>query len=83
MPIPDRRITNLASFREVTENPRQIAGLYFYQLLDSLVRLQLYTNLGHRPSDLFLQRSMPSTGRMWSSCRRLSETRFMLHFLEP
>jgi hypothetical protein len=61
MPIPDRRITNLASFQEVTEGPRQIAGLYFYQLLDCLVDLafrvsvdfrrrpQLYKDLG-RPS---------------------------------
>jgi hypothetical protein len=59
MPILDRRITDLRSFQEVTEEPRQIAGLYFYQVLDCLVDLaykvscdfrkrpQLYRDLGH------------------------------------
>ncbi len=58
MPIPDHRITNLQSFQNVTDEPRQIAGLYFYQLLDCLVELgnkvsadlqkkpQLYRDLG-------------------------------------
>jgi hypothetical protein len=51
-------IVDLASFREVTKVPREIAGLYFYQLLDCLTDLafdisadfrrrpQLYRNLG-------------------------------------
>jgi|SRR5271166_1872776 len=33
------RITGLVSFREVTREPRQIAGLYFYQLTDCLIDL--------------------------------------------
>jgi hypothetical protein len=56
--IKDHRITNRDSFLESTKEPRQIAGLYFYQLLDSLVELarqvsgdmpkkpQLYRDLG-------------------------------------
>jgi hypothetical protein len=35
MAIPNYRITSLESFEEVTKEPRQIAGLYFYQLLES------------------------------------------------
>jgi hypothetical protein len=58
VPIPDHRIKDLRSFQEVTEEPRQISGLYFYQILDCLVDLaykvtidfrkrpQLYKNLG-------------------------------------
>jgi hypothetical protein len=54
------RITSLESFREVTEEPRQTAGLYFYQLTDCLIELayqvsadfrarpQLYRRLGER-----------------------------------
>jgi hypothetical protein len=38
-PIPDYRIIDFNSFKEVTEKPRTIAGLYFYQLLDCLVDL--------------------------------------------
>jgi hypothetical protein len=60
-PLPNHRIRDLSSFQEVTQEPRQIAGLYFYQLLDCLVdvaykisadfrkRPQLYRELG-RPS---------------------------------
>lgn len=56
--IPDHRIKDLDSFKQVTGEPRQIAGLYFYQLLDCLVELaykvsadfrrrpQLYQELG-------------------------------------
>lgn len=51
-------ITSLKSFNEVTKEPRQIAGLYFYQLTDCLIDLayqvsgdfrarpQLYRHLG-------------------------------------
>jgi hypothetical protein len=58
---PNYRITNLHSFAEVTKEPRQIAGLYFYQMLDCLVDLaykvsadfrkrpQLYRDLGQPP----------------------------------
>jgi hypothetical protein len=58
MPIKDRTITNLLSFQDTTATPRQIAGLYFFQLLDCLVDLaykvsadfrkrpQLYRDLG-------------------------------------
>jgi hypothetical protein len=61
MSIPDFRIKDFATFQEVTEEPRQIAGLYFYQLLDCLVELayrvsvdfrkrpQLYRDLGGSP----------------------------------
>jgi hypothetical protein len=60
-PIRDLKITNLSSFQEVTAEPRQIAGLYFYRLLDCLVDLaykvsvdfrnrpQLYKVLGDPP----------------------------------
>lgn len=37
--IADHRISNLATFQEVTKNPRQVAGLYFYMELDCLVDL--------------------------------------------
>jgi hypothetical protein len=32
MPIPNYRLTNLEMFKEVTNEPRQVAGLYFYQM---------------------------------------------------
>ncbi len=56
--IPNHKIRNLESFNTVTNEPRQVAGLYFYMLLDCLVDLSykvsqdffgrphLYTNLG-------------------------------------
>jgi hypothetical protein len=56
--IPDYRINNLQSFQEATKEPRQIAGLYFYQILDLLAEIahgisldfrrrpQLYRDLG-------------------------------------
>jgi hypothetical protein len=56
--LPNHHIRDLRSFHEVTKEPRQIAGLYFYQLLDCLVdvaykisadfrkRPQLYRELG-------------------------------------
>src|SRR6266496_943053 len=56
--IPNHSIGDLPSFEEVTGDPHQIAGLYFYLMLDCLVDLaykvscdffdrpQLYTNLG-------------------------------------
>src|SRR5439155_9493140 len=59
--ITDYKITNLLSFNSVTQEPRQVAGLYFYQILDCLVELtyqvsldfddrpQLYKNLGGTP----------------------------------
>jgi hypothetical protein len=55
--IPDHRIKDLASYRKVTSEPNQVAGLYFYSMLDCLVALatkvahdffdrpQLYTGL--------------------------------------
>jgi hypothetical protein len=58
-PLPNHRIKDLKSFHDVTKEPRQVAGLYFYQLLDCLVELayqisgdfrrrpQLYRELGH------------------------------------
>jgi hypothetical protein len=61
MSIPNFSITDLKTFQEVTEDPRQIAALYFYQLLDCLVdmaykvsadfrkRPQLYRDLGGTP----------------------------------
>ncbi|MDL1944726.1 hypothetical protein FBQ99_20555 [Chloroflexi bacterium CFX2] len=59
--IPDHRIRNFESFKSVTSEPRQVAGLYFYLLLDCMVELSykisqdffkrphLYTILG-KPS---------------------------------
>jgi hypothetical protein len=56
--ISDYRIHNLHTFQEATKEPRQIAGLYFYQTLDPLAEMayaisldfrrrpQLYRNLG-------------------------------------
>src|SRR3989442_1125915 len=56
--IADHRISNLTTFEEVTNEPRQVAGLYFYMELDCLVDLayklscdffkrpHLYTQLG-------------------------------------
>ncbi len=58
MSIPNYRITNQKTFAEVTGQTRQIAGLYFYQVLDCLIDLayfisgdfrsrpQLYRSLG-------------------------------------
>jgi hypothetical protein len=58
MSLPNYRITDLTSFSEATKEPRQIAGLYFYQVFDVLVdvaymvsadfrkRPQLYRDLG-------------------------------------
>jgi hypothetical protein len=58
MSIPDFKIEDLVSFQAVTNEPHEIAGLYFYQLLDCLVDLayqvsadfrkrpQLYRDLG-------------------------------------
>jgi|SRR2546427_6060159 len=56
--IADHRISDLATFQEVTKKPREVAGLYFYMELDCLVDLayriscdffkrpHLYTELG-------------------------------------
>ena len=58
MPAPDYRITDQQSFEQVVKEPRQVAGLYFFQLMDTLVGLtylisadfrkrpQLYGGLG-------------------------------------
>src|SRR5260221_8098273 len=46
--IPDYRIINFETFKEVTEEPRQIAGLYFYQLLDCLVDLAYKVSVDFR-----------------------------------
>jgi hypothetical protein len=58
MPIKDYAITDLASFEDATRDPRQLAGIYFFQVLDCLVDLaykisadfrkrpQLYRDLG-------------------------------------
>lgn len=58
MAIPNFRITDEASFREATRQPREVAGLYLYLQLDSLVtcaeavaadffrRPHLYTDTG-------------------------------------
>lgn len=66
--VRNYEITSLESFREVTEEPRQVAGLYFYQLLDCLIDLayqisgdfrarpQLYRHLGERTMPLILAR---------------------------
>jgi hypothetical protein len=57
--LPDHRTKDLGSFQNVTKDPRQIAGLYFYQSLDCLIdvaykisadfrkRPQLYRDLGN------------------------------------
>lgn len=37
--IPDYEITDLATFNNVTSDPHQVAGLYFYSILDCLVEL--------------------------------------------
>src|SRR5439155_22141331 len=37
--IPDYKITDLATFNKVTSDPHQVAGLYFYSILDCLVEL--------------------------------------------
>ena len=66
MPLTNYRITDLSSFLEVTAEPRQLSGLYFYQVLDCLVDLtyrisidfrkrpQLYRDLGGQPLALAL-----------------------------
>jgi hypothetical protein len=58
VPIPDHKITGFNSFKEVTGDPRQVAGVYFYSLLEPLVEIahavsrdffarpHLYTDLG-------------------------------------
>jgi len=58
--LKDFKITNLDSFNKVTQEPYQVAGLYFYSVLDCLVDLaykvscdffkrpQLYLNLGRK-----------------------------------
>ncbi|HKA22790.1 MAG TPA: hypothetical protein VKM94_17895 [Blastocatellia bacterium] len=46
--IPNYRITNLDSFEGATKEPRQIAGLYFYQLLDCLVDLAYKVSIDFR-----------------------------------
>ncbi|MBV8887620.1 MAG: hypothetical protein JO235_26985 [Chroococcidiopsidaceae cyanobacterium CP_BM_RX_35] len=68
MPIPNYHITSIESFEAATKEPRQIAGLYFYHLLDCLVDLsytvsadfynrpQLYRHLGDRRIPLALAR---------------------------
>jgi hypothetical protein len=50
-PPHNHRITNFSSFEEVTKEPRQIAGLYFYQMLDCLVELawKVSTDFRKRP----------------------------------
>jgi hypothetical protein len=69
--ISDYRIRGLQSFQEATKEPRQVAGLYFYQILDPLTevaygisldfrrRPQLYRDLG-QPS------IVPILGRLGS-----------------
>jgi hypothetical protein len=49
--LSDYRIKNLQSFQDATKEPRQIAGLYFYQLLDCLVDLayKISADLRKRP----------------------------------
>jgi hypothetical protein len=56
--VPDYRIKDLQSFQQATQEPRQVAGLYFYQILDPLAEMaygisldfrrrpQLYRDLG-------------------------------------
>jgi len=46
--IPDYRISDLNTFGEVTGEPRQIAGLYFYQILDCLVDLAYKVSVDFR-----------------------------------
>jgi hypothetical protein len=45
---PKYRITDLRLFEKVTEEPRQIAGLYFYQILDCLVDLAYFVSMDWR-----------------------------------
>jgi hypothetical protein len=59
--VPNYRIIDLPSFQQATSEPRQTAGLYFYQVLDSLCEMayaisldfrrrpQLYRDLGQPP----------------------------------
>ena len=68
MALVNYRILDLESFQDVTGDPRQIAGLYFYQQLDCLVDLahkvsydffmrpHLYINLGQDPK---AERTLP------------------------
>lgn len=68
MPIPNYRISSLETFDAVSKEPRQIAGLYFYQLLDILIEIthdvsadfrnrpQLYRQLGDDKTSLALAR---------------------------
>jgi hypothetical protein len=55
------RIINLRSFEEATKQPRQIAGLYFYQTLDCLVDLahEVSTDFRKRP-ELYRNLDQPS-----------------------
>jgi hypothetical protein len=58
MPVTDYKIDSLETFQNLTEEPREIAGLYFYQSLEFLIdqawkisadfrkRPQLYRDLG-------------------------------------
>ncbi|SRR6266567_2162263 len=46
--LTNYRITNLQSFEDATSEPRQIAGLYFYQLLDCLVDLAYKVSVDFR-----------------------------------
>jgi hypothetical protein len=46
--IPNYRIANRQSFQAATGEPREIAGLYFYQLLDCLVDLAYKVSLDFR-----------------------------------
>jgi hypothetical protein len=59
--LHDYRITDRASFEHATAEPRQIAGLYFYQALDSLVVLahKVSADLRRRP-ELYRDLGSPS-----------------------
>jgi hypothetical protein len=59
--IHDYRITERASFEHATAEPRQIAGLYFYKVLDCLVVLahQVSADLRRRP-ELYRDLGAPS-----------------------
>lgn len=46
--IPNHLISDLGSFSDVTGEPRQIAGLYFYQILDYLVDLAYKVSVDFR-----------------------------------
>lgn len=46
--VPDYRINDLPSFQQATSEPRQIAGLYFYQVLDPLSEMAYAISLDFR-----------------------------------